>query len=396
MTSLRVAARMAALGLTGSLLAGCGGLSLQGVPLPGGAALGSAPYTVTAQFADVQDLVPQASVKVNNITVGQVKTVDLNPQWTANAVLELNGDTKLPANAVANLKQTTLLGEKYVELAEPTGTAPAGTLVDGAIIPVDRSNRFPEAEEIFGALSLLLNGGGLGQVQNIAHELNKALGGHENDTRALLDDLNLLVGTLDGQRVNITRALDGVDRLSARLSDQRQNLDAVLTDLQPGLAVLNEQRPQLVGLLAALDKLSNTATDVVKKSRQDLVHDLEQLRPTLRGLADSGDSLPRSLEVLATPPFTDAAIKPSAGQRMNLDFQLDLDLGALLNVLLGQIFAPPALPVLPALPSPLNTLPVAPLPTELPNVMPQVLPHSSHSQSPVGRGLNTLPGLGGN
>src|SRR5581483_1853410 len=151
MTSMRVAARIAALGLTGSLLAGCG-LSLQGVPLPGGASLGPEPYTVTAQFADVQDLVPQASVKVNNVTVGQVKTVNMNAQWTADAVLQLNGDVKLPANAVAHLKQTTLLGEKYVELAEPTNTPPQGTLTDGAVIPIDRSNRFPEAEEIFGAV----------------------------------------------------------------------------------------------------------------------------------------------------------------------------------------------------------------------------------------------------
>jgi len=395
MTSMRVAARIAALGLTGSLLAGCG-LSLQGVPLPGGASLGPEPYTVTAQFADVQDLVPQASVKVNNVTVGQVKTVNMNAQWTADAVLQLNGDVKLPANAVAHLKQTTLLGEKYVELAEPTNTPPQGTLTDGAVIPIDRSNRFPEAEEIFGALSLLLNGGGIGQVQNISRELNKALDGHETDTRALLDDLNKLVGTLDGERGNITHALDGVDRLSARLDDQRQNLDAVLTDLEPGLAVLEDQRPQLVSMLKALDKLSNTATDVVKKSHHDLVRDLEQLRPTLKGLAESGDSLPRSLEVLATPPFTDAAIKPTAGQRMNLDFQLDLDLGALINILLGEILNPPALPTLPALPSPLNTLPVAPLPTDLHTAIPDVLPHSSHSESPLDRGLNKLPGLGGN
>lgn len=394
MTSLRIAARMAALGVTGSLLAGCGGLTLQGVPLPGGADMGSHPFQVTAQFADVQDLVPQASVKVNNVSVGQVKTVDMNPQWTANVVLELNGDVRLPANAIAQLKQTTLLGEKYVELGEPKDTAPQGTLADGAVIPIDRSNRFPEAEEIFGALSLLLNGGGLGQVQNIARELNKALDGHQADTRALLDDLNLLVGTLDGERGNITRALDGVDRLSGRLDEQRKNLDAVLTDLEPGLKVLDDQRPQLVDMLHALDKLSDTATDVVKKSHHDLVRDLEQLRPTLKGLAESGDTLPRSLEVLATPPFTDAAIKPSAGQRMNLDFQLDLDLGAVLNLLVAQLLSPPALPTLPV-PSPLNTLPVAPLPSVVRDAVPELLPHSSHPDSPLRRGLD-LPGLGGN
>jgi phospholipid/cholesterol/gamma-HCH transport system substrate-binding protein len=388
----RTAAQVVALGLAGSLLTGCGSLTLQGVPLPGGASLGGNPYDVTIQFRDVLDLVPQSSVRVNNIMVGEVKQVDLDAKdWYANVKVRLNGGVKLPANATAQLKQTTLLGEKYVELTPPTDAPPEGTLADGAVIPVARTNRYPEVEEIFGALSMLLNGGGVGQVQNIAQELNKALDGHEGDTRALLTDLNTLFGTLDGQRFNITRALDGVDKLSARLSDQRGNLDAVLTDLEPGLAVLNDQRPQLVGMLKSLDKLSDVAKHVVKASHDDVVDDLEALKPTLRELAATGDSLPQSLEVVASPPFTDAAIKPAAGGFMNLDFQLTLDLGKLI----GLLTAPPTLPMLPALPAlpaPLNTLPTAPLQNDLNRVLPDasrpLVPHAP-------RGLH-LPGLGGN
>lgn len=398
MSRLHVVARVAAAGLTGALLTGCGSISLQGVPLPGGADLGDQPYTVIAQFRDVQDLVPQSSVKVNNVTVGQVRTVELNEQWNANAVLELAGDVRLPANVTAELKQTTLLGEKYVQLSPPTDAPPQGMLADGTVIPVERTNRFPEAEEVFGALSLLLNGGGIGQVQNIARELNTALDGREGDAKALLDDLNLLVSTLDGQRFNITRALDGVDKLSSRLSEQRENLDAVLVELEPGLKVLNEQRPQLVGMLEALDKLSDTATSVVEESQDDLVRDLELLRPTLKSLADSGDSLPRSLQLLLTPPFTDSAIKPTAGCCLNLNAQIDIDVGALFNVLLEQaqvtLMSPPALPVVPEL---LRTLPTAPLPDELPELAPDLLPSAPDSdESRLGDGLRKLPGLGGN
>lgn len=392
----RTAAAAVAVGVTASMLAGCGSLTLQGVPLPGGASLGSDPYEVNVQFRDVLDLVPQSSVRVNNVMVGEVEQIDLDPKtWYANVKVKLNGGVKLPANAVAQLKQTTLLGEKYVELTSPTGGPAQGTLADGAVIPVDRTNRYPEVEEIFGALSMLLNGGGVGQVQNIAQELNKALEGHEGDTRALLTDLNTLIGTLDSQKGNITRALDGVDKLSGKLSDQRGNLDDVLNNLEPGLSVLNDQRPQLVGMLKALDKLSDVATHVVKKSHKDVVDDLEALKPTLRELAASGDSLPKSLEVIATPPFTDAAIKPSAGGFMNLDFQLTLDLGKLI----GLLAAPPTLPTLPAslpvLPAPLNTLPTAPLQNDLNKLAPgttrPLLPHSPHAPG----GLH-VPGLGAN
>jgi phospholipid/cholesterol/gamma-HCH transport system substrate-binding protein len=384
----RGAVRAAGLGLVAGMaavLTGCGSISLQGVPLPGGASLGNSPYEVTVQLRDALDLVPQSSVKVNNVTVGQVKSIDLDPKnWYADVRVELDGSAKLPANSIAELKQTTLLGEKYIEIDAPTGVPPQGTLTDGAVIPVERTNRFPEAEEIFGALSMLLNGGGVGQLQTISKELNTALDGHEGDTRALFDDLNTLVGTLDGQKSNITAALDGVDRLSANLADQKGNLDDVLTDLRPGLKVLNDQRPQLVGMLKALDKLSDVANEVVDRSQDDLVHDLEALRPTLRELARTGDSLPKSLEVLASPPFTDAAIKPSAGDFMNLNFALDLNLQDLLDNLLNAttpLIAPPDL---------LNLLPKLPPALSVPGLLPT---QGSDPAVPMG-GLQ-LPGLGG-
>jgi phospholipid/cholesterol/gamma-HCH transport system substrate-binding protein len=394
----QVAVKVVGLGLAGTLLTGCGSLSLQGVPLPGGADLGGNSYEVTVQLRDALDLVPQSAVKVNNVAVGQVKSIELDQNnWYANVVVELNGDTKLPANPTAELKQTTLLGEKYVELNAPTDVPAEGTLAAGAVIPVERTNRFPEVEEIFGALSMLLNGGGVGQVQNIAQELNKALDGREGDTKALLTDLNTLVSTLDGERLNVTRAIDGVDLLSRRVAQQRVDLDHVLTDLEPGLAVLNEQRPQLVGMLKALDKLSDTATHVVDKSHKDLVADLEALRPTLRELAQTGDNLPESLEVLATPPFTDAAIKPSAGRAMNLDFQLNID-PANIVALITQLLTQNPAAQLPALPAPLNTLPSLQLPNSGPE-LPKLPLSNKEPVKPIlpkaPDGLK-LPGLGGN
>ncbi|WP_051343152.1 MCE family protein [Pseudonocardia spinosispora] len=375
----RVATKVVAVGLSAGLLSGCGSITLQGIPLPGGADLGSSPYQITVQMRDVLDLVPQSSVKVNNVSVGQVKDIDLDPKtWLANVHLQINGGVALPANADAQLKQTTLLGEKYIELGQPTDGPPQGKLVDGATIPVQRTNRFPEAEEIFGALSMLLNGGGIGQLQSISKELNTALNGHEGDAKALLNDLNTLTTTLDAQKGNITRALDGVDRLSARLADQKDNLDVVLTDLEPGLAVLEEQRPQLVGMLKALDRLSDVANDVVDRSQDDLVADLRALQPTLRELAKSGDALPKSLQILATPPFTDSATGAVRGDHMNLKISIDLNIQDLLDNLLNASTPPVQLPT-----DPLMTLPVAPLQT-----LDKALP-----KTPLG-GLE-LPGLGG-
>ncbi|HEX5407409.1 MAG TPA: MCE family protein [Pseudonocardiaceae bacterium] len=313
------------------LVAGCqsfdGAYSL---PLPGGAGLGSHPYTVHAQFQDVLDLVPQSAVKVNDVAVGKVDSISLNKaNWTADVTLSVNGDVHLPANADADLRQSSLLGEKYIELVAPS--AGQGTLANNATIPLARTNRNTEVEEVFGALSMLLNGGGVQQIQTIAKELNSATTGNESAIRALLGNLNTLMASLNAHSSDITKALDGVNRLSATLDSQQDKIAGVLTNLGPGLAELNQQRDQLVAMLESLNKLSGIAVDTVNKSQADLVADLRSLAPTLRQLSKAGNDLPNALQLLLTFPFTDSAVNGIHGDYENLYATLDLNLSDVLS-----------------------------------------------------------------
>lgn len=350
------------------VLTGCGSGGFDGVynmPLPGGADVGDRPYEVKVRFKDVLDLVPQAGVKVNDVPVGRVDRIDLGADgWTAEVTVLVNGDVKLPGNAVARLRQSALLGEKYVELAGPAEGREEGTLTGGSVIPVERTNRNPEVEEVFGALSMLLNGGGIAQLQDISRELNAALEGNEPQIRSLLDNLNKLVGDLDAHKGEITRALDGLNRLGGTLNAQRDQITGVLDGLEPGLKVLSEQRTQLVTLLQSLDALSDVAVDTVNKSKDDLVADLKALTPTLQKLVESGTNLPNAFELLLTYPFPDSAVDAIKGDYTNLYADIDLNLGTIVDNL-GRSRQSP-LPSLPGLPGVDGNAPSLPLP--LPNL----------------------------
>jgi phospholipid/cholesterol/gamma-HCH transport system substrate-binding protein len=349
-----------------ALLGGCGVPGLYGVPLPGGPDTGEHPYHVTAYFHDVLDLVPQASVKVNDVGVGKVQRIEATTAgggYAAKVTMLVNADAVLPGNAEAAVRQTSLLGEKFVELRPPSQEQPQGRLTDGAEIPVDRTRRNIEVEELLGAMSMLLGGGGIDRVQSIVHELDAALGGNEPQLRALLTDLDAFLAGLDAQRGEITRALEGLNALSTTLDGQHDQLVTALDGLEPGLAVLVEQREQLVGMLAALDRLGGVAADVVNRSRDDLLADLRALQPVLTGLASAGANLPKSLEVLFTFPFPDNAVDAIRGDYANLDVLLDLDLREVLGNLGGsaQPVPLPGLPAAPLLPLPgLPALPVLP------------------------------------
>jgi phospholipid/cholesterol/gamma-HCH transport system substrate-binding protein len=331
---IRLVALVVVVGVAAS---GCGVLSggLRDVELPGGANLGDDPYPVQIEFSDVVDLVPQSLVRVGDVPVGTVKSIGVEPKsWNAMVTVLVNRDVSLPSNATAKVRTTSLLGEKFVELDSPEKPAP-GSLAQSGKIGLQDSGRAAEVEEVLGALSMLLNGGGVAQIKTISTELNKALTGREPQVRELLDNLNQLVGSLNDSRDDINRALDGLNRLSATLAERRPQIENALQNLSPGLRELEAQRTQLVNMLRSLDRLSGVATNVINKSRADTLADLESLRPVLRNLADSGQDLPNSLQLLLTIPFTDGATDAVAGDYANLYIKADLDLGVILNNILA-------------------------------------------------------------
>lgn len=344
-------------GLLAVTLSGCEGV--YDLPLPGGAATGSDAYRVTVEFRDVLDLVPQSAVKVNDVTVGAVDSVRLQG-WHAEAVLRLRRSVELPDNAVAELRQTSLLGEKFVSLSPPTTESPRGRLSDGDTIPLTRSGRNPEVEEVLSALSLVLNGGGVAQLKTINVELTKAMRGHEEDIQGAVRQLDTFIGGLDQRKADVVRALEGLDRLSATLADQKGQIANAIEDLGPGLEVLADQRQQLTQMLTALADLGRVGTRVVNASRDNTVANLKALAPILTTLEQAGANLPNALEMLVTYPFPRAATDAVQGDFTNLRITADLDLRTILTNLNGG--KNPGLPTLPPVPNPTGGLPSS-LPT---------------------------------
>ncbi|MBE1489916.1 MCE family protein [Plantactinospora soyae] len=322
------AALAAVLTATAVAVGGCGMPELADLPLPGGAPSGPA-YRVTVEFTDVLDLVPQAAVKVNDVTVGSVEEISLSG-WTARARLRIDRAVRLPANATAAVRQTSLLGEKYVAVAAPVTESASGQLGEGAVIPLSRTKRSAEVEEVLAALGLLLNGGGLAQLKTINEELSKALEGRESTAKDALRQLDAFVGGLDRQRADLVRAVDALDRLTGRLSRQRAVLGDALAALDPGLGVLAAERDQLSDAVTALGELGRVGSRVVVESREDTVASLRALQPILDQLVRAGDALPKSLDFMLSYPFPPNVTGAIVGDFINMSLTADLDAATIL------------------------------------------------------------------
>lgn len=335
-----------ALGLA-VLLSSCASDGIYSVPLPGGADVGAHPMTIDIEFDDVLDLVPQSAVKVEGVPVGRVEEITIGKNaWTATVRTVVNAQVDLPANARAEVRQSNLLGEKFIELSKPLDQPDAARLTNGSVIPVGHTRHATEVEQVLGAMSLLLNGGGVAQLQPIVTELNKTLGGREGRVRSLIEEANTLIAGLDQQVDDITRALDGLDVLSSRVAGQTDKIGKVLDELPEGIKILEQQRPQLVALLAQLDRVGQAGFDILDKSKDDLIRDLTSLRPTLQELGRGAPDLVTAFPLIPTYPFPDSTLESTFGGQVNTWLSVDQQIGVTLsNLGVGKpdpVYVPPA------------------------------------------------------
>ena len=296
----------------------CGFQGLNSLPLPGAVGRGPAANIYHVEVDNVGTLESNSPVLMGDVVVGSVGKMTLK-NWHAAVEVSIKPDVKIPANAVATVGQTSLLGSMHVALNPPLGKNPAGRLAPGATIPLSQSSRYPSTEQTLSSLAAVVNGGGLGQIGDIIHNFSTALAGRENDVRDLLIRLDTFIGVLDDQRANIVASIQSLNRLAGTFAGQINVIDRVLTDLPPALDVLVSERPKLTTALVKLGDFSDTASGVVNDVQADLVANLRNLEPALRSLADIGPDLGTAIAYAPVFPFSQDLIDRGVrGDYMNL------------------------------------------------------------------------------
>jgi phospholipid/cholesterol/gamma-HCH transport system substrate-binding protein len=310
-------------------VSGCGWRGLNSLSLPGTGGGGPGSFTIQVQLPDVTNLQENSRVRVGDVTVGNVARIE-RQDWHALLTLRLSGDVDLPENATAKLGQTSLLGSLHIELAPPTDVAPAGKLHQGSLIPLSSAGKYPTTEETLGAASLLLNGGGLGQLQDITKALSTAFSGREQDLRSLLEQLERFAAYVNDQTGDIISAAEKLNGLVGQFAASDPIVERTLKTLPDALAVLKDNRTKLADALDRLGKFSGLTADAVNGIKDNLVVELNQLGPVLESLANAGPALTRSLSDFATFPWPNETLpKWCRGDFCNLTAVFDLTLSRL-------------------------------------------------------------------
>jgi len=322
-------------------ITGCSFQGVNSLPLPGAVGRGADAAVFHVEMANIGTLESNSPVMIDDVVVGSVGRMTLHG-WHVDLEVSVKPDVVVPANAVATVGQTSLLGSMHVALDPPPGEAPNGRMKPDATIGLNDSSTYPSTEQTLSSLAAVVNGGGLGQIGEIIGNFNTALSGRQDAVRDLITRLDTLAGTLYQQRDNIIATIDELNRFAERLGGQQEILTRALNKIPPALDVLLKERPRLTTALTKLGAFSDTVSGLVNDTQADLVRNLQNLEPTLRALADVGPEIDTALSWLPTFPLTQNIIDRGVrGDYVNLFVTVDLTnarmkRGLLLGTRLGQ------------------------------------------------------------
>jgi phospholipid/cholesterol/gamma-HCH transport system substrate-binding protein len=252
-------------------------------------------YSVFATFDQAPGVSPGngQEVRIAGVEVGDIRKSSVSKDGQARLELRIENDQTIYSNAQLLLRPKSPLNDMYVEISP--GGPPGTALRDGSTISAAQTVRPIQIDEVFShldtdartALTSLLAEADVA-LANAPAELPSGLA----ETDATTAELQPVMEQLDTRRELLARLVTSLSEIAAATGEDDERLTRLASSLQVTLSSMGEKDESLDDALAELpefsDELQNASSGVSKL--------VEELDPTLRGLADAEDDLPDALD----------------------------------------------------------------------------------------------------
>ncbi len=209
----------------------------------------------TAYFSSAVGLFAGSDVRVLGVKVGEIGSV--TPMGTTvKVVIEVDRDTKIPADVGAVSVAPSLVSDRYVQLSPAYTDGPL--MEDGAEIPRERTANPLELDELYASLD----------------RLTTALGPDgANADGALSDFVETQADVLEGNGATFNQTINDLSAAARTLSDSRVDLFATVDNLAKFTSVLAANDTQVRQFN---DRLADVS-EFLAGERTDLAESLQQL-----------------------------------------------------------------------------------------------------------------------
>ncbi|MHC3003240.1 MCE family protein [Gordonia sp. GN26] len=262
---------------------------LLGVTALAGAHLGK--QTLTADFAQAGGIRPGDKVRVAGVDVGEVTGTELAGQHVA-LTMKVDNDVKVTKNGMAEIKMSTLLGQRYVDvsLGDSPEAAPDGH-IERTAVPYDLNRTIEEGAPI-------LTGIDDQTLSQSISTLNRQLAGVPAITKPTFEALTQMSEVITNRKDQINQLIADTKTITNIVNDNQAQL-AVIVGQGRDLTQKIVAREELVTrLLDGIAELTEQASAVAGENANQFAPIMANLNTITQGLEKNRNNLRKLLEIL--------------------------------------------------------------------------------------------------
>jgi phospholipid/cholesterol/gamma-HCH transport system substrate-binding protein len=234
---------------------------------------------VTAAFDDVGDMATGAPVTMADISVGKVTGMRLEGT-EAVVTLELDPEARVPADVIARVRRTSVLGERIVDLVVPEGAEDSDELLaDGADISEtevrsDLEDLVDEGSEVLGAVAA-------SDLAVMIDQSGRGFGGQGEQLRSILNSYTEIVGAYAQRGEMLKDLISNLDQFNATVASEAESHRQAVRNTARSIEVLSEESAELERAIVSLNRLAVGGEDILDEHLDEMQNFFRQTRTIL-------------------------------------------------------------------------------------------------------------------
>ena len=227
-----------------------------------------------ATFKDVSQLEKGDKVRIAGVEVGRITGIDLVAGNLAQVDFTVDSDQIVYTDTKAQVRYENLTGDRYMELAHDGGGTE--TLDEGGTLPLEQTEPALDLDALLGGFRPLLRALNPDEVNQLTEAIISVFQGESGNVQQLLAATSSLTSTLANRDELIGSVIDNLNIVLGTVSENNGNVDRMVDDLQQLISGLSKDSDPIAQSVERIAGSSQTMSDLIADVRPPLKEDVAQ------------------------------------------------------------------------------------------------------------------------
>ena len=220
----------------------------------------------SADFSDVSGLREGNMVRIAGVEVGKVKTITVNDDASVRVDFTADQAAILTEGTRAEVRYDDLIGGRFLALVEGPGST--AVLQPGQTIPVSRTQPALDLDSVTGGFRPLFRALEPDQVNDLSGQLLSAFQGEGPTIASFLARAATVSNTLADRDLLIGQVVDNLNVLLGTLGGQSDQLDKAVTSLSDLVHGLAQRKTDITNAVAYTNAATGTVADLLARVQE--------------------------------------------------------------------------------------------------------------------------------